>query len=236
MGLMQVVDALILYDTPILDQRFQEAITMHQDPAMRERLRKLPARVALGSRLTRRAGLEWERTTGGGVLDDEFKSRAARFLLEALLDSAEDQIRLKHFLARSAPTEEARRFIDEAILVHRELAGTLREAIKALPPAQPDKGDEPVPRQPQYISEEREATDLRGQVEGAIRAMVEGGKRPKALVVSDVALRHLRDQGLFHKGEATVLGVPVEVDFTWDGSKYALLSTDTVTLEEILRG
>ena len=226
-----MVDALILFDSPILDQRFQEAIAMHPDAKHRAALAALPQRVAEGARLTRRAGVEWERVSGGPLLEAEFRERAERFLLEALLESAELQIQLKTFLADHAPTREVRDHVDAALVIHRELVHALRAAIGAL-------GDQPEGVRPErdqaYLGGEAEHGDLRGQVEQAIRAMVGSGQKPRALVLSANAVRHLRDQGLFQDGAPAVLDVPVRVDLSWPGSCFALLSFDNVALDEIL--
>lgn len=232
-SLAQVVDALILFDTPILDQRFQEAIAMHPDPKVRVALAALPERVAEGSRLTRRAGVEWERVTGGGsILEDEFKRRAERFLMEALLESAEIQIQLKTFLAGHAPTRDVRQLVDDAIAIHRELAQVLRDAIARVGEAR-HQGIPPTARQT-YVGQESERGDLRGQVEQAIQAMIGSGQKPKVLLLSANALRHLRDQGFFQDGRPAVLDVPVRVDFSLPGSSFALVSIDNVALDEIM--
>lgn len=232
-SLAQVVDALILFDSPILDQRFQEAIAMHPDAKVRAALAALPERVAEGSRLTRRAGVEWERIRGGGALmEDEFKRRAERFLLEALLESAEIQIQLKAFLASHAPTRDVRDLIDEAIAIHRELAQLLRDALARL--GEPRHQGVPPTAHQSYVGHESERGDLRGQVEQAIRAMIGSGQKPKTLLLSANALRHLRDQGLFQDGRPTVLDVPVRVDFSWPGRTFALVSIDNAALDEIM--
>lgn len=231
-SLLQVFDALILSDGPILDQRFQEAIAMHPDPAVRKALKALPTRVSEGSRITRRAGVEWERLTGSSALDDEFKRRAERFLLEALLDSAEAQIRLKAFMSRHAPNKETRDLIDSAIDIHRELTQALRHALDRIG----DVPDEPTRREGvPYVGPDDASGDLRGQVEDAIRHMSAKGQKPRMLVASSNAVRHLRDQGLFRDQQTTVLGVPVQVEFSWPGVRFALLSYDSASLDEITR-
>lgn len=232
-SLPQIMDALILYDAPMLDQRFQEAIAMHPDGHARRLLEALPPRVAEGSRLTRRAGVEWDRVTRGGLIDDAFRTRAERFLLETFLYAGEEQIRLKSLMARHAPTREVRALIDDAILIHRELTDTLRKAIVALDDA---PAQAPRDRDAGFVGPADPEGDLRQEVEDAIRAMVAKGGKPRVLVLSSNALRHLRDQGLFADEETTVLDVPVQVDMTWPGLRFALLSFDAVALEEIVRG
>lgn len=231
-SLLQIVDALILSDDPLLDQRFQEAIAMHPDAKVRAALSALPARVAEGSRITRRAGTEWERVTGHSVLDESFKAHAERFLLEALLDSAESQIRLKSFMAAHAPTKEIRDLIDQALGVHHELTESLRDALHKVGPAPPSGGRV---RDAPPVGLEGVDANLRAQVENALRSLGSKGRRPRLVVLSPNALRHLRDQGAIGQGEDTILDTPVEVDLSWTGSAFAVLTYDTVPLTEMLR-
>lgn len=232
-SLVQVADALILFDDPILDQRFQEAVAMHPDAGVRAALAALPERVAEGSRITRRAAIEWERVAGGTVLEEEFRRGAERFLLEALLESAQLQIQLKTFMATRAPTQDVRSQIDAAIDIHRELAHALRDALQRL-----DETPKAPPGEPHHagVGVENAQGDLRGQVERAIYAMARRRHGPRTLVVSTNALRHLRDQGLLKDGATSVLDVPVRVDFAWPGSCFALLSLDSASLDEIQEG
>lgn len=234
-NILQIVDALILYDTPMLDQRFQEAVARHPDPQTRQVLSELPRVVARGSRLTRRAAIEWERVTRGGIVDEDFLRRSERFLLEAFLDSAESQIRLKTFMSRHAPTREVRDIIDDAILVHRDIATAIRGALDALGVSGGEDAVGPPKEKAPYLGHEPDVGDLRSNIEAAILRMRADKKKPKMLVVSLTALRHLRDQGLFQDGQPTVMGVPVEVDMAWDAPKYSLRSFDSITLEEILK-
>lgn len=231
-GILQIIDALILFDTPLLDQRFQEAIAMHPDAEVRKALEALPPRVAKGSRLTRRAGTEWERVAYGKGLDDAFRNRAERFLLEAFLDAAEQQIRLKSFMSGYAPTREVRELIEDAIDIHRELAEALRKAVSALEEGDPN---ERHPPDAAYIGPDDQEGDLRLQVEAAVRSMAASRSKPKLLVVSSNAMRHLRDQGLFSDGATDVMGVPVQVDFSWGDRHFALLSFDSAALDEIVK-
>lgn len=235
-SLLQVVDALILFDGPLLDQRFQDAIAMHPDAKTRSVLAMLPSRVAHGSRITRRAAVEWERTVGGSILEDDFRRRAERFLLEGLLESAETQIRLKTFMSSHAPTAEVRKLVDDAISIHRELTHALREAIGKLADDEaPDEdSDGAATKPPLAVGAEDPSGDLRGQIESAFHAMQARHQKPRLLVLSTNALRHLRDQGIFPTDVPSFHGVPVQVDFAWSGSAYALLSYDSESLEEIM--
>lgn len=230
-----VIDAVVLYDQPILDHRFAELVSRHPDVHSRERLLGIPFIVTRGARITRAAAFEWERVAPP-VLVDDVVLHAERLLLQAFLDSAEAQIRLKASVARHAPTREVRDLLESAIDLHRDVTRDLRHALRALqdpPAAGADAAG--AGGTPRCTQAEEDAGDLRGQVEGAIRRMRDGGKQPRLLTLSHVALRHLRDQGCFRDGETTLLGVPVTVDLAWDASEFALHSNEGVPLEEMVR-
>lgn len=56
--------------------------------------------------------------------------------------------------------------------------------------------------------------------------------KPARLVLSSVALRHLRDEG--HLRENLAFGLPVDVDLGWGGETYAITTRERVSLAEIL--
>lgn len=227
--LMELIDALILFDNLLLDHRFQQAIRVHPSAEIRKRLEGLPEKLAEGARITRRGGVRWEQVAGPAV-DEELERKAELFLLNAVLQAAEEQIRLKVFLSRHAPTQEVRAILDEALEVHRHLVATLRDALRELPLPHVSHDWK---RQPPVAVEALEG-DLRGQVESAIRALREDGASPKSVHLSPTAVRHLRDQGLFHDGSSTIDEVPVVVELAWRGSEYAVSTFESVPLEEII--
>lgn len=230
LALLQLADALILFDAPLLDSRFMEVISRHPDAETRAHLSALPPKVGEGSRHTRRAAMEWEAATGGGLIDDAFRDRATRVLLQGLLESAEAQIRLKVFMANHAPNRETREHLDRALAIHYELVSEFRSALDKLGPDPGEQG-----RESAYLGTEGAEGELRTRVERAIHQMRNAGHEPRALVLSHTGLRHLRDQGALPPGASELLGVPVEVDLAWDAPKFALLSDSCVPLEEVMR-
>lgn len=227
--LLELVDALILFDSLMLDHRFQQAIHHHPSKEIQARLAKLPEALAEGARVTRRAAILWESVTGEAV-DDEMVQKAEHFLLNAVLQAAEEQIRLKVFLARHAPTREVREILDHALEIHRVLTTTLRDALKELPVV-----EEPKPwSETRAVAAEHPSGDLRGQLEAQIRGLREKEIAPKVVHLSPTAVRHLRDQGLFRDGASTILEVPVMVELAWTGSEYAISTFESMPLDEII--
>jgi hypothetical protein len=225
----EFVDALMLFDEPMLNSRYHGLLLRMSDGEVRDRLAELPGLVLESTRLARRGALEWTLTRQ--ALQDDFKKTAERFLLQAFLALAEEQLRHIAFMARSAPTREARQHFDEMSDVHRRIAATLRGVLGANP-----HPSERPPRGLRGAQEEEAAGDIRGQIESTIRSFEAIGRRPRTVILSPVGLRHLRDQGLFQDGDSTVLGVSASVDFAWDAPAFAVLTFDLVPLEEILHG
>lgn len=229
--LLELVDALILFDNLMLDHRFQQAVHDHPVESIRKRLADLPSTLAEGSRQTRRAGVKWEDVTGTQVDPDTARS-SDYFLLNAVLQAAEEQVRLKVFLARRAPTREVRDLLDDALAKHRVLSETLRDALKALGAPVPERDASWAESAP--VGVEDASGDLRGQIEREVRHLQHDGTTPKSVHLSPTAVRHLRDQGLFQNGDCTVEGVPVVVELAWTRSEFAISTFDSVPLEELV--
>lgn len=226
-----VVEALLLFDEPILNSRYHKMLARYPAGMTRDELLGVPALVLQAERAGRAGSEKWMRGSSH-VLDEAFLAWGERTLLDSFLAMVESQQRLVAYIARAAPTREARDDFDRMASLHREIAQTLREALAlhaqaALPP------EAPMPRGTRGAQEEDHFGDLRAQVEGAIRSSTKAGHAVRVVMLSPTGLRHLRDQGCFADGETSLDGVPVVVDFSWDASAFALLSFDAVPLEEI---
>lgn len=224
------MDALLLLDEPMLNSRYHGLLFRMQDEQTREKLAKLPSLVLETIRLGRRGAVEWGRA-GAATMDEEFDRVAERFLLQSFLILAEEQLRLIAFMARSAPAQEARAYFDEMADVQRHVASTLRGVLGSTHQRLAARDGRGL----RGVQEEENAGDLRGQVEGALRAFREAGLPPRVVILSPTGLRHLRDQGLRQDGESTILGVPASIDFGWGGPAFAVQSFDLVPVEEIMR-
>lgn len=173
---------------------------------------------------------EWMRIRTQGSLDDEFRQRVERILLESFLICAEEQLRLVAFIARSAPTRESRDHFEAMAQTQRLIAQELRSAISGARPARSPGGIVGL----RSVQEEAASGDLRGQLEAAIRASQASGVPLRTIILSHTGLRHLRDQGCFQAGETTISGIPVSIDLGWDEPAFVLQTFEVVPLDEIL--
>lgn len=60
------------------------------------------------------------------------------------------------------------------------------------------------------------------------------GQDASSVVLSAVALRHLRDEGTIGPDETTLFGLDVEIDFGWQGECFAVRSRDHAALAELV--
>lgn len=219
--IQDIVEGLLLFDEPMLNSRFHELLVRDRAPWRQQLLEGLPSQVVRSHQHARLAAQEWTYVS----VDAAFIARAERVVLEAFLSLAESQLRLIAFLATSSPTAAPRRSFDEMAKIHRGICRDLRAVLQGL-------ASEVEPSSVRSVQEEDALGDLRGQLEEALRERVRrGGVR--RVVLSHVAQRHLRDQGLFREGETTVDGTPVAIDLSWEGPAFAIEGFDVVPLEEI---
>lgn len=224
-----IIEGLLLFDEPMLNRHYHAILRRDQNPERRQLLATLPGMVLRSHQLSRDAAKVWQNV-GRGTLDQSFIEKGEHVVLEAYLGLAENELRLIAFMARSAPTNDARAPFDEMAENHREIAEVLRKALRDL-----TSGTPPAPQHPlRSVQEENAEGDLRGQVEAAIRARRESGRGVRRVVLSHTAQRRLRDQGCFQGEDTTLLGAPVAIDLSWESPAFAIEGYDVVPLEEIL--
>lgn len=224
----EIVEGLLLFDEPILSSRFHSVLSRDPDPERLDILRSLPGRVTESQALAREAARLWMEAAGG-LQEQRFLERGERFILESYLLLAESQLRLIDFMAGSAPTVKTRSPFDRMAHIHRAICEDLRTVLRDM-----TSRESMTPGALRSVQEEGASGNLRGQVEAAIRARRKAGTGIRRVVLSHVAQRHLRDQGCFRNGEATILGAPVAIDLSWESSAFVVEGYDVVPLEEIL--
>ncbi|GEM_PF-3681684 len=231
-ALGDTVDALLVLDEPLLSPRYHGILARRATAGMQQDLARLRGLVLQANRVARAGARKWARASAHVVVHD-FLDWGERTLLDSFLSLAETEMRVLASAARAAPTREIRADFDQTVLLHREAARTLRDALA---PLDPGRALAPPPRMPvRPVQEEAVPGDLRGQIEAAMRGSLAAGRPIRQVALSPTALRHLRDQGCFQDGETTLLQVPVVVDFGWDVSAFALQTRDCVPLEEIVQ-
>ena len=228
--LSEMVDALLVFDEPVLNARYHGLMQRLSEGRMRDEMSRLPALIIKSGRVARRGSEKWMGQSSH-VLDEDFLGWGERALLESFLSMTESQLRLIAYMVRSAPTQEVRKDFDEMAQIHREIAHTLRETLSQL--VERSTSRRPAGRGSRGVQEEDASGDLRGQIEEAIRDATQAGHAVRLVMLSPTGLRHLRDQGCFKDGQATLGGAPVTVDLSWTTPAFALLSFDAIPLEEI---
>lgn len=224
----EMVEALCLFDEPMLNSRYHGLLMRRGIEASSDEPVRLPSLVREGARLAREGAAAWE-SEATPMREGDFIKWAEFTVLESFLTLTESQLRIVAHISRSAPTARSRRPFDEVYATHRHIARVLRSALKSQPRPQP-------PRAPyrRSVQEEGAEGDLLGQLEAALDAGEESGSGVRGIVLSPVGLRHLRDQGCFQGGDATLRGHPVSVDLGWDAPAFVIETLDRVPLEEIM--
>ncbi|MEA3200815.1 MAG: hypothetical protein QOE90_2243 [Thermoplasmata archaeon] len=229
MTITEMVEALLVFDEPILNSRYHGMLARFPEGRMREDLVRLPAQVLASARVSQAAADAWTRSPAS-TLGGDFLAWGERSLLDAFLSLTESQLRVLAYAARAAPTSEIEAGFTESVKIHRQIASTLREALSLLS-NHATHGEFGGLRAAQ---EEAPAGNLRAQLDAAIRAAESAGHALRQITVSPTGLRHLRDQGSFDESPTTIHETPIVVDFAWDAPAFALQSFDAIPLEEII--
>lgn len=170
-------------------------------------------------------------------IDPDRTERVARDVRHALLESL---IRLKGasteaFLhaAMNAPTEEIRDNLRRLADMDRRHADEMRIVLGTTPLSAKlahelhDGGATFGAHERRYLP-----GTLGQSVKKTLATLRAHGAEPTHLVLSPIALRHLRDEGLV--SENTVLGLPAEVELGWGGETFSVMTHERVSLAEIL--
>ena len=224
----EMVEALCLFDEPMLNSRYHGLLIRRGIEATSDDLVRLPSMVLESARLAREGAAAWE-SEATPLKEGDFIKWAEFTVLESFLTLAESQLRIVAHISRSAPTARSRRPFDAMYATHRHIARVLRAALKSQP--RPNARHAPYRRS---VQEEGEEGDLLGQLEAALDATERGGSGVRGVVLSPTGLRHLRDQGCFHGGDATLRGHAVSVDLGWDAPAFVIETLDRVPLDEIM--
>lgn len=227
----------LLYKSVFLGEWLQAVMRHHPEPSVRDALALMSRETlveAIGLMTAMRA---WDSRPP----DDEVVERVVRSmqrqLLHDLLALKEGSNEVIVQLAMVAPTQELRGELLHLADLDRKHADALRVLLGAV------ASDELVsrralgpdtPPQGQGVREDRpRERTLSATLKGDLRALQERGVLPARLILSPIALRHLRDEGVVGE-DGTVLNLPADVDFGWSGECYAVVTDERVRLAELL--
>lgn len=225
---MRVVEALLLYDQPLMDQRFTSLVSQVAPREIAAKLERIPILARESARVAREGAQAWERK--GPPDAEEFNEWADRAVLESMLTLAEGELRLAAQLARNAPDAATRAPFDRMCETQREIARSLREALEA---SKDPRAAMPLHRR--LVQEEDLQGDLPTQLEEAVRQAEASPAGVHRVALSPLALRHLRDQGRLKHGETRLRGHPVVLDFGWEAPAFAIETDERMMLHELVR-
>jgi hypothetical protein len=226
-----MVEALYVFTEPLLNSRFHGMLLRRNLSGRESDLGRIPGLVLDCSRMGRRGAEAWTARHTGIAKEAEFVAWAEHTILDGFLSLTEQQLRVISHVARLAPTAEIRTHFDKMAATHREIATTLRSALKTT--SYPSTLPDPIPVGRRSVQEEDPVGDFRSQLESAVRNSQSTGRGVRRIILSHVGLRHLRDQGLFQNNDSQFDGLPVVIDLGWEAPAFVLETYDQVPLEEI---
>lgn len=224
---------LLLYQAIFRGAWFDRLARQQGDPHVAERLRS----IRLESEELARAALDALRLWKDTPSDVHAAlGRLRANLLDDLLRLKEASSEAFLLVGMNAPTNPLREaFVDlaEGDRRHadalRELLGRHRVAHRLDEPPRPHQGEA-------VGAHDRRSTDasLAQSLQRALDALRADGQRPICVVLSPVALRHARDEGIVRAEEGTLFGLPVEIDFGWRGECFAVHTDDRIRLADLV--
>lgn len=225
---------LLVYKALFEGARFQALAIRTEDPAEAAILAAISRESAEEADATTRVIDAWNAKPVGA--EDVVRILRARMLAD-LLHLKESTTEAFLLAGMRAPTDTLRRAFVELADVDRRHADALRGLLGARRIPTHELQDAASRRQGAsagaYAGREGEPTFSR-RLARAVEELRADGQEPAGLVLSAVALRHARDEGLLGPDDGTALGLPVEVDFGWCGECFAVETRERVTLAELI--
>lgn len=151
----------------------------------------------------------------------------------------EDMLTLKKsstevFLAAglAAPTDEIRRRFLQLADIDRGHASALRSALGVRQPGRSE------PRRAGGGAGVEVGPFPGGTLPESLKTAVdrarEHGDEPERILLSSLALRHLRDAGVVEPGRGEIFEIPVDVEFSWSEECFAVMTRNRLSLAEIV--
>lgn len=228
----KLVNALMLYKSMFAGPWF-EALTAEEDPETRATYERIMSETTEQARRAFDLLHRWD-----GMSEEGRAQRVTDQVLKRLLD---DMLNLKKsstevFLGAGlgSPTEQMRREFLDLADIDRKHADALRAALGVHLPEDPSSsppitsgyaGVHAGPFKPGTISE-----TIRAAIEEARAA----GHEPIRIVLSSMALRHLRDEGSVAPRQGDIFGLPADIDFSWEMEAFSIESRARMSLAEIV--
>lgn len=228
-----LLNALLLYKSMFVGPWFA-ALSVEEDPetvAVYKTIREeTSAQARRAADILRRWDESSDNATTQKVTDQVLKR-----LLADMLELKKSSTEVFLGAGIGSPTDQLRREFLELADIDRRHAETLRAALGSHLPQEPTKV---VPAGSRGFKGIRQGPFPSGTLSETIRASLDQargeGHEPSRIVLSNMCLRHLRDEGSVEPRQGNVFGVPVDVDFSWADEAFAITSRDRLSLAEIV--
>lgn len=226
-----LMNALLLYKSMFVGPWFT-ALAREEEPKTSAAYERISKDTAEQARRAAELIRQWGDHPQRGAAEEVTKQVLTR-LLEDMLELKKNSTEV--FLAAGirSPTEELRRQFLDLARMDRQHADILRELLGIRIP----KGGKRARDKPSDIGPQVgpfAAGTLSGRLHKAFEDVREHGHDPSRLVVSSECLRHLRDEGVVKPHQGDIFGVPVDIDFSWEGDAFAITSKERLSLAEIV--
>lgn len=225
----RLVNALMLYKSMFAGPWF-EALSKEEAPDKKEIYEQIMDETSEQAEMAFDLLHRWD-----GMAEEGRTQRVTDQVLKRLLD---DMLNLKKsstevFLSAGidSPTEEMRREFLDLADIDRRHAEALRAALGV---RLPDDPSSPTQGYAGVHSGPFPAGTLSRTLKGALEQARDAGHEPIRIVLSSMALRHLRDEGSVVPRQGNVFGLPADVDFSWESEAFSITSRANVSLAEIV--
>jgi hypothetical protein len=228
-----LLNALLLYKSMFAGPWFT-ALSREQDPQTRatyERIRdETAAQAHRAADILRRWDTAPRQDTTARVTGEVLKR-----LLEDMLALKKSSTEVFLGAGLSAPTEEMRREFLNLADVDRRHAGDLRQMLDIHLPKDPSRGSsEDAPAFEGVQTGPFPPGQLSGTLWDTLEEARREGHEPSRIVLSGMALRHLRDEGAVAPNQGDIFGLPADIDFSWRGECFAVTSRGRLSLAEVV--
>jgi hypothetical protein len=231
-SMRRLVNALMLYKSMFAGPWFA-GLTDEEDPETKETYKRIMDETTEQARRAFDLLQRWDGASEKGRAED-VKDQVLKRLLEDMLSLKRSSTEVFLGAGIGSPTEEMRREFLDLADIDRKHAEVLRVALGARLPkdasslAAPIKGYAGVHAGP--FAHGTLSETLRSTLDEARAA----GHEPTRIVISSMALRHLRDEGSVVARQGDVFGLPVDVELSWEKDSFSITSRARVSLAEIV--
>lgn len=227
-----LLNALLLYKSMFAGPWFM-ALCVEEDPKTRATYERIRDETVAQARRAATVLRRWGASPGLENAEDVTKNVLKR-LLEDMLTLKKSSTEVFLSAGLSSPTEELRREFLNLADTDRQHAEALRQMLSIHPPgkASPDAGTVPLFEGVQVGP--FPPGQLAGKLWSALEDARTEGHDPSRIVLSGMALRHLRDEGVVAPRQGEIFGLPVDIDFSWRGECFAITSRARLSLAEVV--